>query len=44
MGVRRDDKALHDEIDAALRKHKSEIDAILAGYHVPRLDADDGSP
>lgn len=44
MGVRRDDKALHDEIDAALRKHKPEIDAILAGYHVPRLDPDDGSP
>jgi mxaJ protein len=41
MGVRRDDKALSGEIDAALKKHRSEINAVLAEYHVPRLDAGD---
>lgn len=38
MGVRRDDKALRGEVDLALEKHRAEIDAILAEYHVPRLD------
>ena len=38
MGVRPDDDALRDEIDRALAKHKSEIEAVLAAYHVPLLD------
>jgi mxaJ protein len=39
MGVRRDDKAFRGVIDAALAKHRSEINAVLAQYHVPRVDA-----
>ena len=38
MGVRRTDRALLDEINRALVNRKSEIDAILADYGVPRLD------
>lgn len=38
MGVRREDQALRDEVDAALARHRPEIDAILAAYGVPRLD------
>ncbi|MBS7700020.1 MULTISPECIES: substrate-binding domain-containing protein [unclassified Chelatococcus] len=38
MGVRREDVAFRDEVDAALAKHRSEIDALLAAYGVPRLD------
>lgn len=38
MGVRHDDDALRSEVDAALAKHRAEIDAILAAYDVPRLD------
>jgi mxaJ protein len=38
MGVRREDKALADEVNAALSRHRGEIDAILAQYGVPRLD------
>ncbi|PBB84907.1 MAG: quinoprotein dehydrogenase-associated putative ABC transporter substrate-binding protein [Mesorhizobium sp.] len=43
MGVRREDDRLRGEVDAALSKHKTEIDAVLAQYGVPRLDAA-GSP
>ncbi|WP_225768549.1 substrate-binding domain-containing protein [Inquilinus sp. Marseille-Q2685] len=38
MGVRREDKGLADEVNAALSRHRGEIDAILARYGVPRLD------
>jgi mxaJ protein len=38
MGVRRDDKALLDEVDAALEHRRGEIDRILAQYGVPRVD------
>jgi mxaJ protein len=38
MGVRRDDTALRDRLDAALAGRRAEIDAILAAYAVPRLD------
>lgn len=38
MGVRREDEALQREIDAALQRHKPEIDAILADYGVPRAE------
>jgi mxaJ protein len=41
MGLRRDEGALRQEVEAALQRSKSEIDAILAQYHVPRLDAGD---
>jgi mxaJ protein len=38
MGVRREDDALRSDVNSALARHKSEIDAILAQYGVPRLD------
>ena len=38
MGVRRDDTALRDEINGALIRLKPQIDAILAGFGVPRAD------
>jgi mxaJ protein len=44
MGVRRDDTPLKEEVDAALARHRGEIDAILAQYGVPRLDRSDQGP
>ena len=38
MGVRKEDRALRDEIDEALVRHKRQIDQILDDYNVPRLD------
>lgn len=38
MGVRHDDNVLRGEVDAALAKHRAEINAILAQYGMPRLD------
>lgn len=38
MGVRREDRALREEIDSALVRLKPQIDAILESYRVPRLD------
>jgi mxaJ protein len=38
MGVRKEDEALRQEIDAALERRKPEIDAILAEYGVSRAD------
>jgi len=38
MGVKRGNTALRDRLDAVLVRRKSEIDAILAAYHVPRTD------
>jgi mxaJ protein len=35
-GVRKDDIALRDRLDEALRAHRAEIDAILDAYGVPR--------
>jgi mxaJ protein len=43
MGVRREDDALRGDVNNALARHKAEIDALLAQYGVPRLDAS-GSP
>jgi quinoprotein dehydrogenase-associated probable ABC transporter substrate-binding protein len=40
MGVRRGDRALRDELDAAIERRRGEIDAVLADYHVPRVGAD----
>ena len=39
MGVRRGDDTLRAELNAALAKHRPEIDAILAEYGVPRVDS-----
>jgi mxaJ protein len=38
MGVRKDDRQLLDEVNAALARDKPKIDAILASYGVPRVD------
>lgn len=37
-GVRRDDLALRDRVDAALAARRAEIDAILDAYRVPRVE------
>jgi quinoprotein dehydrogenase-associated probable ABC transporter substrate-binding protein len=37
MGVRKDDRALRDELNAILIKRKADIDAILIAYGVPLL-------
>jgi mxaJ protein len=39
MGVRRDDVALKEELDAILERKAEAIDALLAEYGVPRHDA-----
>ena len=35
LGVRKDDKALRDELDRSLRRHAREIDKLLVDYGVP---------
>lgn len=37
MGVRREDKALRDELDRAIERNRPTIDAILSDYGVPRV-------
>jgi quinoprotein dehydrogenase-associated probable ABC transporter substrate-binding protein len=37
MGVRKSDRALHDQIDSILQRKRAEIDAILDEYGVPRV-------
>jgi mxaJ protein len=39
MGVRADDTALRDRLDAALLARRAQIDAVLDAYHVPRVGA-----
>jgi mxaJ protein len=39
MAVRKDDRQLRRELDRALERHRGEIAAILAKYHVPVLGA-----
>jgi mxaJ protein len=39
MGVRKSDPTLHGELDSVLERRRSEIDAILAEYGVPRVAA-----
>jgi mxaJ protein len=39
MGVRKGDIALRDRLDAVLSRERGPIDAILDGYHVPRISA-----
>jgi mxaJ protein len=38
MGVRKEDEALRQDIDAALNRRRAEVDAVLTLYGVPRLD------
>jgi mxaJ protein len=38
MGVRKEDEALRQEIDAALDRRRADVDAVLKDYGVPRLD------
>ena len=38
MGVRKDEPALRDEVNAALMQLRPKIDAVLASYGVPRAD------
>jgi mxaJ protein len=40
MAVRKDDTTLRRQLDDALQRHRAEVDAVLAQYHVPRVDAD----
>jgi len=42
MGVRRQDKALKDELDSAIVRNRGSIDAILDEYRVPRLSSRSG--
>jgi mxaJ protein len=37
MGVRREDRALRRELDAALERNRAAIGKILDDYHVPRV-------
>jgi len=39
MGVRKGDTALRDQLDEVLVRRRADIDAILADYAVPRVDA-----
>jgi len=38
VGVRKQERALRDELDAALDRRRADIDSILAAYGVPRTD------
>jgi mxaJ protein len=42
MAVRRDDQALFDRLDQIIETRRSDIDRILADYHVPRVDILEG--
>jgi mxaJ protein len=42
MGVPREDVSLRREIEGTIANHRAEIDAILAEYNVPRVDAFSG--
>jgi mxaJ protein len=39
MGVRHGDRTLRDELDRVIARRGSDIDAILAQYGVPRVEA-----
>ena len=41
MGVRRSDAQLRTQLDRILRKHRHDINRLLAEYHVPRIDTPD---
>ena len=42
LAVRRGERALIDRLEEVLDRRRSEIDAILADYHVPRVDGTAG--
>jgi mxaJ protein len=44
MGVRRDDRALRRELDAALERNRDAIAKILDAYHVPRVASGQEGP
>ena len=44
VGVRRGDRDLRDEIDAALKRRKADIDRVLDDYGVPRVAAPPPKP
>jgi len=37
MGVRKSDKALRDQVEAVLKRRRSEVEQVLDQYHLPRL-------
>ena len=39
VGVRKDDRELREQLDAALERRRPEVDAILDAYGVPRVEA-----
>jgi mxaJ protein len=39
MAVRKEDETLRQEVDAALSRRRTDVDAILAAYGVPRVDS-----
>lgn len=43
MGVRKNDLGLAADVDRVLRARRTDIDAILASYHVPRFDDEGGA-
>lgn len=43
MGLRKSDVALRSEVEDALRKRRSDIDAVLETFHVPRVDISENS-
>jgi mxaJ protein len=42
IGTRREDSALREELEAVLERHQAEIRALLAQYHVPLVEEDEG--
>jgi mxaJ protein len=44
MAVRRDDAALAARLDDVLERRRPDVDAILAAFHIPRVDRDRGEP
>jgi mxaJ protein len=42
IGTRREDAALRDELEAVLDRHQAEIKVLLAHYHVPLVEEDEG--
>jgi mxaJ protein len=42
IGTRREDAALREELEGVLDRHQAEIRALLAQYHVPLVDEDEG--
>lgn len=43
MGVRKDDQQLADQLDGVIERRQDDIDALLEGYGVPRVEPDGAS-